>query len=154
MEYNISGLILTHAKPEDLIHFDNIVAKEQFDQGLHNWKLYYSLSPEDFWVLLDPEENRKIVGIFTANTVTKDFIWGQQCVILPEYRKQNRIMMLCDIIFNNKHFAGTQNKYSIVAMYKYNCSFHHKQLGFTGSCANRQHWPVKPPSNVKIIKLE
>lgn len=151
--HRISGLIFRPAKVEDLVHFDELVAREHFDLGLHNWKLYYSLSPEDFWVLIDPE-NEKLVGISTGNLLRNDMLWGQQVVVDPEYRKKKLMLHMYQFTFRERYFAGNRNQKSMLALNLYPARFEHKQIGFYGMFTVRKEWLVPAPAGVKVMKLE
>lgn len=152
--YDISGIILRPAKLDDLANFDDLASAEHFDLGLHNWKLYYSVSPGDFWVLIDPKQENKLVGIFTGNMLSDHLFWGQQVVILQEYRMHGLFTALFDLLLSDKYFAGNRNKNSIGAMRNSPCYFAHKQLGYYGICSGKKYWKVETPAGIKVTKLQ
>lgn len=151
-EIKVDDLILRHATIEDLEYFDELAGIVYFDIGLHNWKLYYNVCPEEFRVFVDTK-NDKIVGILTGNALNDKFFWGHQVVLLPQYRSKHRFEKAISQIKHQPYFGGNRNANSIQALRSFPCHFGHKQIGFYGRVDVRKRWIVNPPRGVKLLKL-
>lgn len=150
--FQIDDLLLRRANFEDLETFDEIASSVHFDIGLHNWKLYYSINPKEFWVMVEPKE-KKIVGIWSGNRVNDDLFWGHHVVILPEYRHKSRFRRTIELIQSAPYFAGNRNANSIYALRQEPTHFGYKLVGFYGRINHQKHWEVKPPKNITLITL-
>lgn len=152
--FDLDGLLLRHIKVEEFEKLEEIASTVQFDIGIHNWHVYYSVSPNDFWVFVEPKEN-KIVGLFTGNGINEEFFLGHLMILLPEYRKKSTFRRAGPIfVGSHAHFATNRNATSIFAFRHDPIYFGHKLIGFYGKINHQKHWLVIPPKNVSIVTLQ
>jgi len=146
-------LILRLATEEDLIHFDELAVTVHFDVGLHNWKLYYSVCPEEFRVFTE-KKTGKMVGILTGNALNDKFYWVHQVIILPEYRSKNRFQKSLQQILHHPYSGASRNGHSIQALRSFPCHFINKQVGYFGPINHEKRWISNPPNGITVVKLD
>lgn len=149
---HLDDILLRKAKEEDLETFEQIASTVHFDIGLHNWKLYYSISPDGYWVFEEPKK-KIIVGILSGHSINDEFFWGHQVIILPEYRQKSRFRRTVPLVMHKPYFATNRNVTNIFAFRHDPVSFGHKLIGFSGRLNPVKNWEVKPPKGVTIMTL-
>ncbi|KAL1231401.1 hypothetical protein T4B_12602 [Trichinella pseudospiralis] len=77
------------ATVDDLARLEEMAKTEEFDVGYSNWILYYSISPDSFYVLEDcfGENSKTIVGYLSRNKIDERTMLNHHMLILPPYRK-------------------------------------------------------------------
>lgn len=111
-------LRLRKATEQDLDQINELATSIEFEQGIHNWTLYYRTSPRTFYVYenLQPTSNRRqneIVGYVTRNLIFSGCILTHHIMILPEYRNQRLtkdLLKQLDVNFDGIIVANYNNK--------------------------------------------
>lgn len=111
-------LRLRKATEEDLDQINELATSIEFEQGIHNWTLYYRTSPRTFYVYenVNPSTERRkneIVGYVTRNLIFNTCVLTHHIMILPEYRNQRLakdLLKKLDVDFDGIVVANYNNK--------------------------------------------
>ncbi|VDP43028.1 unnamed protein product, partial [Soboliphyme baturini] len=71
----------------DLARIEELSLGVEFEQGVHNWQLYFETSPDTFYVL-ESEDYGQVVGYLSRNHIGGGVMLNHHIVMLPEFRRR------------------------------------------------------------------